>query len=79
MKIRLSMYDESFSVDQEAKKCQMKLTKQFMEDVLSKRSKRMRLSRASSVVQKTNHEKNRSQRNSVVFPLERICCRNDRS
>ena len=43
-------FDGDFSVDVETKKCQMKLTDQFIEQIVSKRSKKARLSRASSVV-----------------------------
>jgi hypothetical protein len=40
----------AFSVDKEKNKCQMKLTDQFIEQVVSKRFKRRILSRTSSLV-----------------------------
>lgn len=41
-----------YSVDKEKNKCQMKLTDEFIEQLLSKRSKRYRLSRNNSLVSK---------------------------
>ena len=52
--MKLILFD--FSVDKEKNKCQMKLTDQFIEQVVSKRGKRNRLSRNNSLVRNLENQ-----------------------